>query len=204
MISRPCSPRRAGLALGCLVLTAGCGSQPSQGHTTAAAATPSATGSLPPAVTSPATAATAGPTAAFASAAPPAGGPPPTQAALVAVYAQLHPTTGGGDCVTGATSPVFSTCPLTPRLVAALNAAVAKPGPGANPLCGCQALDPNQAAAYIVGTPPGGGTIRVRGFGAPLVTYVVIRSGGRLLIDDIIYCSPSPRSIYPDEAAGSC
>jgi hypothetical protein len=89
--------------------------------------------------------------------------------------------------------------------VAALNAAIAaQTGPGAEPLCGCQAFDPQQTATYTVGVPPGGGTIHVTGFGAPRAAYVVLPSGGGFLVDDVIYCTPSPHSIYPGENVTGC
>jgi hypothetical protein len=149
---------------------------------------------------------TAPDTALASSAIPVSAAPSVNDATLGAIYGQLYPPASHGrDCVGGTSAPSWSACPLTPRLVAALNAAVtAQSGPGAEPLCGCQAFDPNQTATYSVGVPPGGGTIHVTGFGAPHVAYVVVPSGGGFLVDDIIYCSPSPHSIYPNETAGAC
>ncbi len=197
---------RAVASTGLFLLVAGCGSTPTASRT-AGSASPTATTSAAPAAT--------GSAAASASATPgatPIANPPTTAAAiralLATIYAQLHPASSGGrDCVTGTTSPVWSACPLTARLVAALNATLAHqgPGPGFDPLCGCQALDPRAMVTYTVGTPTGGGAIHVSGFGAPLVTYVVIPLAGRLLVDDIIYCSPPPpQSIYRSQTASAC
>lgn len=132
-----------------------------------------------------------------------------TQADLEAVYAKLYPTiASGGNCFQagGSATPSFATCPVTPRLDAALVAAVATQGSGAgaDPVCGCQNIDPNQSTSYTVGTPPGGGTIHVTAFGTPHIAYVVIASGGSFLVDDIIYCGSSVTSIYAAETPASC
>jgi hypothetical protein len=129
-----------------------------------------------------------------------------TEADLRTIYTQLTPpASGGGNCVTGTFTPSWVACPLTPRLIAALDAALAaQTGPGADPLCGCQAFDPQQTATYSLGMPTGGGTIHVTSFGAAQVAYGVIPSQGRFLVDDIIYCSPSAHSIYPGEPVTSC
>ena len=54
------------------------------------------------------------------------------------------------------------------------------------------------------GAPPGAGTIHITAFGSPQVAYVVIRSAGQFLVDDVIYCSPAPHSIYTAETVKSC
>jgi hypothetical protein len=176
--------RLAALGGTCIALLAGCGSTATTSPTPTASPTPIA---APTATVS----ATAGPV---------------TQADLQAVYARLFPTSpSGGDCVGGTSTPSWAACPLTPRLIAALDASLAaQSGPGGEPLCGCQAFDPSQQASYSVGAPPGGGTIHVAGFGTPHIAYAVIASGGAFLVDDIIYCSPTPHSIYPNETVSSC
>ncbi len=175
--------RLAAIGVTCMALLAACGSSSAvrSGTATPVSATPTSAPPTPTAVTT-------------------------SEAILQAVYARLFPSgQSGGDCVGGTSSPSWAACPLTPRLVAALNAAIsAQSGPGAEPLCGCQAFDPHQTATYSVGVPPGGGTIHVTGFGAPHVAYVVIPSSRDFLVDDIIYCTPSPHSIYPGEAVSSC
>lgn len=129
----------------------------------------------------------------------------PSQAVLEAIYARLYPGPQGADCATASGTVAFSACPVTPRLATALRAAVsAQSGPGDDPLCGCQAFDPQQSAAYTVGAPPGGGTIRISSFGAENVAYVVVASGGAYLVDDIVYCTPSPHSVYPAEPVSAC
>jgi hypothetical protein len=185
--------RLAALGCACVALLAGCGSSTTSSTSSAsrsanASATASAT-TAPTPTTAPGT-----PVGAL------------TVNRLRAVYAKLDPTgTSGHNCVTGSTTPSYAACPLTPRLVAALNASLAaQSGPGADPLCGCQAFDPKQQLMFSVGQPAGGGTIRVTSFGAPSVDYVVLVTGNAFLVDDIIYCSPSPHSIYPGEKASSC
>ncbi len=131
----------------------------------------------------------------------------PTQADLVAVEKLLYPAsrTGAGDCLSGGGGPPSVLgCPVTRRLAQALSAALNDPNAAADPLCGCQAIDPKQTVTYTPGTPPNGGTIHVTGFGTPQVAYVVIRSTGQLLVDDIVYCTPSPHSIYTGEKVTSC
>jgi hypothetical protein len=133
----------------------------------------------------------------------------PTQADLQGVYARLYPSSAqGGNCSQsiGAQTPSFSDCPVTPRLAAGLAAALAAQGSGAgaDPICGCQNIDPNQVATYSVGAPPGDGTIHVAAFGMPHIAYVVVASGGTFLVDDIIYCGSSVTSIYPSEKPASC
>lgn len=178
--------RPAALSLRCLAagaaaaLLAGCGS----------------TGGTSSAPTATAVAATPTPAAA-------------TTADLQAVFALLYPSSaGGGDCFQGSASPTPSvaSCPVTPRLAAALTASVSNgaPGGGADPVCGCQNIDAAQSAAYVVGTPAGGGMIKLTSFAAERLTYVVIRSGRAFLVDDIWYCGPTPSSIYPAETATSC
>jgi hypothetical protein len=183
--------RIAALGCTCVALLAGCGSSTtsstsSTSSSSSSTATPSA---APTPTTAPGT-----PVGAL------------TVNGLRAVYAKLDPTpTSGHSCVTGSTTPSYAACPLTPRLVAALSASLAaQSGPGADPLCGCQAIDPNQRLMFSLGTPSGGGTIQVTSFGAPSVAYVVLVTGNAFLVDDIIYCSPSPHSIYPSETAKSC
>lgn len=121
--------RLAALGGACIALLAGCGSSATTSPTPIAAPT-----------------ATVSPTAT-----------PVTQADLQAVYARLFPTSpSGGDCVGGTSTPSWAACPLTPRLIAALDASLAaQSGPGGEPLCGCQAFDPSQQASYSVGAPPG-------------------------------------------------
>jgi hypothetical protein len=175
--------RIAALGCACVALLAGCGSSPT-------ATSPTATASAAPTpTTAPGT-----PVAAL------------TVDDLTALYAKLDPAAASGhSCVTGSSTPSYTGCPLTPRLVAALDAALgAQSGPGADPLCGCQAFDPNQKVTYSLGTSAGGGTIHVTSFGAPSVAYVVIVTGNAYLVDDIIYCTPSPHSIYPAETASAC
>jgi hypothetical protein len=172
------------LSVWALALMTGCGSP---------AATPRASASTS---VSPAATATSAPTT-------------PTQTALQAVYARLYPSSAqGGNCSqsSGAQTPSFSACPVTPRLAAALAAALVAhgSGAGADPICGCQNIDPNQIATYSVGTPPGDGTIHVAAFGMPHIAYVVVASGGTFLVDDIIYCGSSVTSIYPGETPASC
>ncbi len=149
-------------------------------------------------------AASAKPTAVVAASASPGG---PTQSDLVAVLKLLYPAspTGPGSCLSsGAGSTALAACPVTQRLAAALEAALASPNVGANPLCGCQAIDTEQTATYSPGVPPGAGTIHVTAFGSPHIAYVVISSGGQFLVDDVIYCSPSPHSIYAGETVTTC
>jgi hypothetical protein len=133
----------------------------------------------------------------------------PSQGDLQRVYARLYPSSAqGGNCsqAIGAQTPSFSACPVTPRLAAALSAALAAQGSGAgaDAICGCQNIDPKQVATYSVGTPPEGGTIHVSAFGMPHIAYVVVASGGTFLVDDIIYCGSSVTSIYPGEKPASC
>ncbi len=149
-------------------------------------------------------AASAKPAAVASASASPMG---PTQADLVAVLNLLYPAspTGPGDCTSGGSdATALRACPVTQRLAAALAAALARPNIGANPVCGCQAIDTEQTATYSPGVPPGAGTIHVTAFGSPHIAYVVISSGGRFLVDDIIYCTPSPHSIYAGETATAC
>lgn len=133
---------------------------------------------------------------------------PASRSDLNVVYLLLYPPTpSGGDCFqrSGGAAATVS-CPFTTRLTAAVTAAIAArgPGAGADPVCGCQNLDPNQIASYSVGTPPGGGTIHVTAFGSPRVAYVVIWSGTAFLVDDIIYCTSTVTSIYPGETPSGC
>lgn len=169
-----------------------------------AAAVLSGCGSTPSA---PRVSATPTATAASATATPPPSSP--THADLAGVYAQLFPGSAkGGNCsqTIGAQTPSFAACPVTPRLAAALAAALAAQGSGAgsDPICGCQNIDPNQLATYSVGMPPGDGTIHVAAFGMPHIAYVVVASGGAFLVDDIIYCGSSVTSIYSGERPASC
>lgn len=133
---------------------------------------------------------------------------PASRSDLNVVYLLLYPPTPtGGDCFqrTGAAAATVS-CPFTTRLTAAVTAAIAgqRPGDSADPVCGCQNLDPKQIASYTVGTPPGGGTIHVSAFGSLRVAYVVIWSGRAFLVDDIIYCTSTVTSIYPGEKPSGC
>ncbi len=134
---------------------------------------------------------------------------PASRSDLNVVYLLLYPPTPSArDCFQpGGGAAATVSCPFTTRLTAAVTAAIAAQGPGggADPVCGCQNLDPNQVASYTVGTPPGGGTIHVTAFGSPHVAYVVIRSGTAFLVDDIIYCTPTVTSIYVGEKpSGGC
>ncbi|MEO8898736.1 MAG: hypothetical protein ABI352_10180 [Candidatus Dormibacter sp.] len=145
------------------------------------------------------------------SSAPSAVTPTPLAASrsdLNVVYTLLYPPTpSGGDCFQASGGAAATTsCPFTTRLTAAVAAAIAAQGRGgaADPVCGCQNVDPNQVASYTVGTPPGGGTIHVRSFGSPHVAFVVIWSGSAFLVDDILYCASTMTSIYPGEKPGSC
>ncbi len=172
------------LSVWAVALLSGCGSTPSTPRVSTTAST------------SPAATATSAPTT-------------PTQADLQAVYARLYPSSAqGGNCSqsSGAQTPSFAACPVTPRLAAALAAALVAhgSGAGADPICGCQNIDPSQVASYAVGTPPGDGTIHVAAFGMPHIAYVVVASGGTFLVDDIIYCGSSVTSIYPGETPTSC
>jgi hypothetical protein len=130
----------------------------------------------------------------------------PAEADLAKVQALLYPASpGGGDCLSsGGGPPTLLACPVTQRLASALSAALADPNAAADPLCGCQAIDAHQTAAYSPGSPPGAGTIHVSAFGSPHVAYVVTASTGQFLVDDIIYCSPSPHSIYTGETVTAC
>jgi hypothetical protein len=133
---------------------------------------------------------------------------PASRSDLNVVYLLLYPPTpSGGDCLQASGgAAATASCPFTPRLTAAVTAAIAAQGPGggADPVCGCQNLDPSQVASYTVGTPPGGGTIHVTSFGSPHVAYVVIWSGTAFLVDDIIYCKSTVTSIYPGEKPSGC
>jgi hypothetical protein len=133
---------------------------------------------------------------------------PASRSDLNVVYLLLYPPTpSGGDCFrpSGGAAATVS-CPFTTRLTAEVTAAIAAQGPGggADPVCGCQNLDPNQVASYTVGTPPGGGTIHVTAFGSPHIAYVVIWSGTAFLVDDIIYCTSTVTSVYPGEKPSGC
>ncbi len=178
--------------------------------TVAAVATLAACGSPAPSPTptagseTPGTSTPSGSTSASAS---PTTTGTPTQADLVAVEKLLYPSSpsGAGDCLSGGGGPPSVLgCPVTRRLAQALSAALNDPNAAADPLCGCQAIDPHQTVTYTPGTPPNGGTIHVTGFGTPQVAYVVIRSTGQLLVDDVVYCTPSPHSIYTGETVTSC
>jgi hypothetical protein len=174
-----------------LALLAGCGS-PAPGSP-----------SVSPGITS---AAATGSAAATATPAPSPTSAAPAQADLAKVRGLLYPASpGGGDCLSSAGGPPsLLTCPVTKRLASALSAALANPNSAADPVCGCQAIDAHQTVSYSPGMPSGKGTIHVTAFGAPRVAYVVIASTGQFLVDDIIYCSPSPHSIYSGEAVTAC
>ncbi len=175
-----------------VALLAGCGSPAAVNPAvpTATATSATATGSATAAVTP----------------APSPTSAAPAQADLMKVQGLLYPASpGGGDCLSsGGGPPSLLACPVTQRLAAALSAALANPNSAADPLCGCQAIDAHQTAAYSPGSPPGEGTIHVTAFGSPHVAYVVITSTGQFLVDDIIYCSPSPHSIYSGETVTAC
>ena len=164
----------------CVAVLCGCASQPSGSPTVA---------------TTPTAAATASGSAAATATADPGG---PTQADLVKVEGLLYPAApGGGDCLSSGAGPSsVLACPVTQRLASALSAALANPNGAADPLCGCEAIDAHQTVTYAAGVPQGAGTIHVSGFGAPRVAYVAIAAAGQFLVDDVIYCSPSPHSIY--------
>ncbi|HEY7926916.1 MAG TPA: hypothetical protein VIG86_05780 [Candidatus Dormibacteraeota bacterium] len=153
-----------------------------------------------------------GSSAAPAPLATPAGAsatPAPAQRTdLQVVYTLIYPpTSSGGDCFQANGGPAATaSCPFTSRLTAAVAAAIAAQtsGGGADPVCGCQNVDPSQTATYTVGTPPRGGTILVTSFGSLHVVYVVIWSGNAFLVDDIIYCTPAVTSVYPGETPSGC
>ncbi|PZR80925.1 MAG: hypothetical protein DLM65_07050 [Candidatus Aeolococcus gillhamiae] len=166
----------------CLALLCGCGPAP-PGTPTSAPATPSAVANG------------SGSAAATASA---TSGGGPTQAELAKVEGLLYPSApGGGDCLSSSPGPAsVLACPVTQRLASALSAALANPNGAADPLCGCQAIDAHQTVTYAPGVPKGAGTIHVSAFGAPQVAYLVVSAAGQFLVDDVIYCSPSPHTIY--------
>jgi hypothetical protein len=122
------------------------------------------------------------------------------------VEALLYPATPpGGDCLSSSQGPPsVLPCPVTGRLAATISAILADPGGAADPVCGCQAIDAHQTVTYSPATPAGAGTIHITAFGAHRVDYVVVLSGGQFLVDDIIYCSPTPHSIYTAETVASC
>ncbi len=178
--------RATALGAACVALLAGCASPSPAATTTPVTATgiaASSTAGTPP---------TPSPTPAA-----------PSVADLKTVYAQLYPRVGG-DCESSVGAPSLLACPLTTRLAVAVAAAVNNPNGGADPICGCQAVDAAQTASYVPGTPAGGGTIHVTGFGSPQVAYVVIRSGGHFLVDDIVYCGPPAHSIFTAETGVAC
>ncbi|MDQ6847625.1 MAG: hypothetical protein M3019_08610 [Candidatus Dormibacteraeota bacterium] len=163
------------LGAACVALLGGCSSPPPSTPTVApAAAAPGRSGSA---------AATPG---------------EPGRADLVKVEGLLYPAVpGGGDCLSSSAGPSsVLACPVTQRLASALSASLANPNGPIDPLCGCQAIDAHQTVTYAPGVPKGGGTIHVTAFGAPQVAYVVTAAAGQFLVDDVIYCSPTPHSIY--------
>lgn len=119
---------------------------------------------------------------------------------------QLYPNTNDGrqTCFTGdATVPQ---CPVTSRLRAGIEAQQAQDtGGGADPICGCQNIDPGMSFTYTVDPSGGGGVIHMNSFdGSTRVDIVVIPQGGAFLADDIRYCTNTPpASVYPNETV-SC
>ncbi len=175
------------LTSSCIALLAGCGSPPE----------PS------PRATSPTPAGTTTDTPGTPTVAPSAA---PTQADLARVQTLLYPVSPpGGDCLSSSQGPAtVLACPVTRRLASTISSVLADPNGSADPVCGCQAIDAHQTATYSPGTPPGAGTIHVTAFGQPHVAYVVVVSAGQFLVDDIIYCSPKPHSIYTGETVTAC
>jgi hypothetical protein len=128
-----------------------------------------------------------------------------TAADLGTVAESLFPQTEGGGrqtCFLGDTT--FAQCPVTARLRAALTArATASSGGGADPICGCQSVDPQTAFTFSPNAVTGGGTIHVSSFaGSSREDITVVSQNGTFLADDILYCTASPPAgVYPGEAA---
>jgi hypothetical protein len=124
----------------------------------------------------------------------------PTQAELLAVVDRLLPIgqSGRASCFSG--DATFRACPLTERLRLQVQHGLenAPPGGGADPICGCQNFDQNATFTAVPGTPPGGGTVRVVGFGGSYrIEYVIVAADGMLLTDNIVGCSgQSPTDAY--------
>jgi hypothetical protein len=129
-----------------------------------------------------------------------------TTADLQAVANLLYPSSSSGrqTCFNGDTTVAH--CPVTARLRTAIEALFAKAtGGGADPICGCQNIDPGMSFTYTVDPSGSGGVIHMSQFsGSDHVDVVVIRQGGSFLADDIKYCSNTPpSSVYPNETV-SC
>jgi hypothetical protein len=154
--------------------------------------------------------ATTNATASPASTTKPSSAPTPvaavTMAELESLANQLYPNTNDGrqTCFTGdATVPQ---CPVTSRLRAGIEAQQAQDtGGGADPICGCQNIDPGMSFTYTVDSSGGGGVIHMNSFdGSTRVDIVVIPQNGTFLADDIRYCTNTPpSSVYPNETV-SC
>ena len=126
--------------------------------------------------------------------------PPPTPAALLAVVDRLLPFGQSGRQTCFSTNNALGTCPLTDRLRAQLQSALASgpAGGGDDPICSCQNLDQNATFTAVPGTPPSGGMVKVSGFaGVYHLTYVLVDANGVLLADNVIGCSgESPKDAY--------
>jgi hypothetical protein len=125
-----------------------------------------------------------------------------TNADLQALANQLYPTssTGRQTCFDGDTTVAH--CPITARLRTALEAIFAQQtGGGADPICGCQEVDPAMSFTYSLDASTGGGVIHMSQFsGSDRVDVVVIPQSGAFVADDIRYCSNTPpSSVYPGE-----
>jgi hypothetical protein len=129
-----------------------------------------------------------------------------TLAELESLANQLYPNSNDGrqTCFSGdATVPQ---CPVTARLRAGIEAQQAQDtGGGADPICGCQNIDPGMSFTYTVDPSGGGGVIHMNSFdGSTRVDIVVIPQGATFLADDIKYCTNTPpSSVYPNETV-SC
>lgn len=135
--------------------------------------------------------------------------PTATPAQLIAVIDRLYPPAPGGGyavCDTGEDQS-FPNCPFSARLLKRVQDIYAQqrasPGPGyADPVCGCQNFSQDRSVSATADA-AGGGDARVTMFGgSDHINVVIVASGGRLLVDDINFCSETPPvSIYADQAA---